>query len=528
MKYLILPVAFIGFFLFVPNVHAATFFIDSDCGTPGNGSLAACTGAGTDSFDDTLDFTETGRNDGDVGIHRRGTTALYDDGTDLQFTSDGSLVNPIFLEADYGDAWGDFASSTETATLTFGSSTITMSASSTEIQVGKWIWAIGDDNKEFSYEVKSVTSATVVLFLPYKGGQAGSGVGIEVMPAAPIWGTAVTAIQWNFDGDDHWKVQGIHIRGTDANGNVEIDGSNIIYLKDVILEGNGSGDLGTRTSSIPSSLTLFKVRTFKHNTSVAINAGVSGGLTFVFSSLFDVNSVAGGECFQVDVALSLIVVQAECKDAAELIETGGQRESMRGVFRNVVSNATNVHDLLVANIARTTFLQEDFNGTIGDSRVFGQFSTDANTPIYQSDTGTTRSGGSNISIKVTPNTSLSTAWEESRVKLLEIPFFATTSSKKYEVFFRPTATSDWTADPTATELWCELEAWGSAVADGNFRQITKSTETISMTGSTTFTALSVTYAPAQAGVAYLRCYYAKTKESAKANTFFVDPIPVVT
>ena len=49
-----------------------------------------------------------------------------------------------------------------------------------------------------------------------------------------------------------------------------------------------------------------------------------------------------------------------------------------------------------------------------------------------------------------------------------------------------------------------------------------------MNGSTNFTALSVTVAPAQAGVAYLKAYYAKTKESSKANTFFCDPIPVIT
>ena len=49
-----------------------------------------------------------------------------------------------------------------------------------------------------------------------------------------------------------------------------------------------------------------------------------------------------------------------------------------------------------------------------------------------------------------------------------------------------------------------------------------------MNGSTTWTALSVTVAPAQAGVAYLRGYYCKTKEAAKANTFFWDTVPVVT
>ena len=88
MKYFISSVALIGFFVFIPVVQADTFFIDADCATPGNGSTATCVNDGNDSFDDTLDFTEVNRNAGDIAIHRRGTTAIYDDGTDLLFNSD--------------------------------------------------------------------------------------------------------------------------------------------------------------------------------------------------------------------------------------------------------------------------------------------------------------------------------------------------------------------------------------------------------------------------------------------------------
>ena len=49
-----------------------------------------------------------------------------------------------------------------------------------------------------------------------------------------------------------------------------------------------------------------------------------------------------------------------------------------------------------------------------------------------------------------------------------------------------------------------------------------------MNGSTTFTALDVTIAPSQAGVAYLRGFYAKRLEGGKLNTFIIDPLPVVT
>ena len=163
---------------------------------------------------------------------------------------------------------------------------------------------------------------------------------------------------------------------------------------------------------------------------------------------------------------------------------------------------------------------EDHSNTKSDTRRF----TLDDVVVLQSDTGTVRSGGSNISLKVTPNTEFSTLSEFSKLLLFELPIYATTDSKTYDIYFRPTATTDWTNDPTASELWIELEAWGHAT--NNFRKITKSTGVIDMNGSTDWQALSVTVAPAQAGVAYLRAYYCKTKE-AGANIFFVDPIPVI-
>jgi hypothetical protein len=173
-------------------------------------------------------------------------------------------------------------------------------------------------------------------------------------------------------------------------------------------------------------------------------------------------------------------------------------------------------------------LVEDYDNIPGDTRQFVNVTTAENLNIVtqQSETVTIRSGGSNVATKVTPTTSLSpTGSWKAKWKLLDVPIYATTDSKTYEIYFRPTATTDWTADPTAAELWIELAAWGHAT--NNHRKLTKSTGVIDMNGSTAWQALSVTVAPAQAGVAYLRVWYCKTKESAKANTFFMDPIPVI-
>ena len=77
-----------------------TYYIDSDNGLDANDGL------GTGTAWRYLDkFTEAARSAGDKVILRRGMTNRYDDGTDLLFTSDGAVDNPIIIEADYDDAW---------------------------------------------------------------------------------------------------------------------------------------------------------------------------------------------------------------------------------------------------------------------------------------------------------------------------------------------------------------------------------------------------------------------------------------
>ncbi|MEK0325474.1 MAG: hypothetical protein QQN63_07200 [Nitrosopumilus sp.] len=503
------------------------FFVDDTCATPGNGSSATCGGVANDPFDDLVAFTETGRNAGDICTVRRDNTSI-DDGTDLLFTSDGTIDNPIIIEADYDNNFSGNVdlSATATATLTFGSKTVTFASDiSGVLAVGDWIYAASDSQDDFAYEVSAVSTVTVTLFLPYKGAQAGSGKTMTNMQAAPKWNTAAGDFQWNFDGDNYWLVKGIHIRGTDANGNVEVDSSTGHLFKDVIFEGNGANDAALAAADDNVNGQLLKCRFYNHRRQIRSLAGGSNLKVLVDSCLLDGNSVSGSEGFGMNFGDNVTVSESELKnhtstDATLALSLGhAELRSRNSLF----SSST---PFFHANGPFASVLLEDRDGVLGDTRQFTGFSVTDGTPVLQSDTGTIRSGGSNVSIKVTPSTELSTNWEISRLKLFEIPFYATTDSKKYEIFFRPTATTDWTADPTAAELWIELEYWGHA--SNNFRRITKSTGVIDMNGSTTFTALSVTVAPSQAGVAYLRCYYAKTKESSKANTFFVDPIPVVT
>ena len=475
-------------------------------------------------------FTEAARSAGDKVIIRRGAVQC-DDGTDLNFTSDGTIANPIIIEADFDNLWRDQVdlSATATATLTFGSKTVTYASDiSGVLAAGDWIYASGDSNKEFAYEVASVSTVTATLYLPYKGNQAGSGRTTYNMQDNPIWNTAAGDFQWNFDTDDYWKVQGLHIRGTDANGNVEIDSSYGHIFLDCIFTGS-SLDHGFKLLDDHAIVILGKCRWFDHQVGFYGNSADVYGFINLSNCYFDDNNESASTAISIGGGatsgmIDLYVTDTEIINYTTAIVSpnSGARMYTRNIKFNGVtpigSKSTAVSLLNVVSV-------EDYDNTIGDNRYFGYGSgSNIDAVLYQSETTTVRSGGSNKSIKVTPTTNMTTIWDFNKLMVFELPIYATTDSKTYTVYFRPNTTAEWTTDPTTSELWIELEAWGHAT--NNFRKITKSTEVIDMNGSTDWQALTVTVAPAQAGVAYLRCWYAKTKE-AGANVFFVDPIPVI-
>ena len=508
----------------------ATLHFDAD-----NGDDATGVGSVANPFKSMAKYTTTDvRSAGDIGIFRNNMTATYQLGSaaDLPFDEDGTIANPIIMQRDYANAFSDDVdlSVTATATFTFGSKTVTYASDiSGVLAVGDWIYAASDDAEEFSYEVAVVSTVTVTLFLPYKGAQAGSGKTTTNIGSPPIWGTTTGDFQWNFDADDYWRIQGIHIRGQDTNGQVEIDSATGHAFESCIFEGNNGGSrTGIRCTDDTAVVLLLRCRWF--NDSAGSIVPITGAAAFratIRDCLIDGNSIGGADGINFAEWCRADIEETEFRNNAAfdlaIAGTGVTSNDVLGRLRNcLLTSTTEIGAISARKFA--DILSEDHDGVIADTRQFGWLATADNTPILQSDTGTIRTG--TPSIKVTPSTDLSTAWEHSRVKLFEYGIFATTASKKYEIFFRPTATADWTADPTAGELWIEVEFWGHA--SNNFRQIVKSTEVIDMNGSTTFTALSVTVAPAQAGVLYLRAYYAKTKESAKANTFFCDPVPVIT
>jgi len=477
-------------------------------------------------------FTEVARSAGDICIVRRGRTERIDDWSDLTYSSSGTIAAPIVIEADYDDTWGDEVdlSGTATATLTFGSKTVTFSADITGVlATGDWIYADSDNNREFAYEVASVDgdTVTVTLYLPYKGAQAGAGVTMYNIQDNPVWGTANGDFHWNRTSRYSWKTQGITIRGTDGNGIIQIDSSaGVNEFIDCVFIGDGASSYAMSIQDDYYYIFLKKCRIGTNSNAICWLSPEVFGILEIKDCLLEPGNVSPfhGASSNQTVILKMYESTLNSGTYSTIVYFGGSY--FANIYgRNVTFIGGSSYDVRIATNKPKDInyvLIEDYDGTKGDTRQQFGTATVAGTFQIQSETGTVREDGATTSIKVSPTTNLSTAWDASRLQLFELPIHATTDSKTYTVYFNlPDA--NFTVDPTATELWIELEAWGHAT--NNYRKTTKSTGTI--TGDGTWRALTLTVAPAQAGVAYLKCYYCKTKEAA-SNIFYCDPFVVIT
>ena len=505
----------------------ATFYIDADGGNDGNAGTS--TGAAWATLAQYT--TTTARSAGDIAILRRNTTATYDNaGATLQFDEDGNAAGPIVVEADYDNEFGDDVdlSATATATLTFGSKTVTFSSDiSGVLAAGDCIYEVNDDQRLFAYEVESVVTTTATLYLPYKGDNAGSGKTMTNMGSLPVYGlTTSTTSFFSLVSDDYWRFQGIFIKHNATSGGFNAF-SSLLECLDCAVEGGSSTSASNAAYSFASQAGrrayISKFRTF--NVTTGLFGSSDGGYQECYDSLFDGNSKSFSSGINAGIHSSVMIFETEIKNNSSQ-DIGGTQSANGVVFlRNCILSSTTQ---ISSSTSDTNFgwrvSAEDFNGTLNDTRFFYGSNESNDSPSLQSDTGTIRTGGSAISMKVIPNANIGRS-KMLDFKLLEIPIYATTDSKTYQVYFKTNATGNWTADPTADEFWIELEAWGHA--SNNYRKITRSTGVVDFNGSTDWQALSVTVAPAQAGVAYLRAWYRKSKE-AQSNEFFMDPLPVIT
>lgn len=514
---------------------ATTYYIDFDNGHDVDNDGTTATKGNGDGPWATLDkFTENARAAGDKAIVRRGMTQAVS--SDLTFTSDGTLLLPIILEADYGDAWSDETTAGQTATLIFGSKTVTFAGDiSGDISVGDWIYETTEDNKLYAYEVAVISGGSneiVTLYLPYKGAISGAGKTLEIMPANPIWNTAAGNYQANLDSDEFWKFQGIHFRGTDSNGNLELDSISYVEVLDCIFEGNGSQyDYGIKCSG-SGDTPVFYVRKCRAYGEIGIYAN-TGLASLVEDSYFDGNSVSGN--IGIDLRRGVLRVHdtefinfdgtgnTGClrTDASSPVSGGGTRFYLR----NCLLPDVEVYGIAHASSEIARIYSEDHDQTENANKQMWGIS-DGNATI-EKETTKVRGGGGTSSIKVTPVDNLGPNLEAGKIELFEYPIYQVKDvAATYTVYFSSDDDTDWDADPTATELYIEVEYWNHATNPSRTKLISTGTCGNFDADDSVWDTLTVTFTPLQSGVAYLRAFYLKPQEGGKSNIFYCDTLPV--
>jgi len=536
MKKLLILTIIVFSFLIVKLASATQYYIDSSCATPGNGTTTTCNGDADDSWDNLSDATAV-LVGGDIATLRGGIASGYDDdgAADLAFTNDGSLTNgPITLERDYDNNWGDaWTSSSQTFTVTFGSNTWGGSASITGLDTDDWIWVDGEDNRVFAYQIASAAGtggAEFTTYLPYKGNSAGTGIYLNKMTSAPYWGTAAGDFQWNIDGDGDWTISGINVRGTDVNGQIEVDSSRNIKVDNCILLGDNSTAYGVNLTDDVSSIIIRKTKASLETYGVYTSGLDSSGVIKIYDSyILTVNNYAArfatGAMMYIYAYDSVFGTSSPGSGGGIQIGAGtflrGRNISFPGITANYITFAS-------AGLWGPEFKIEDYNGINANNLQYFNFATvavAADAPTIVSTTSTVRSGGGDSSLVVaSSSTTIDNDSEFLNIQLFEYPIYADTSNKKYEMYFMATASGEFNALPTNTELWIECEYYGAA--SGAYRRLTKSTDVMAADDGT-WDPISVTCQPAQAGILYLRGWYAKPLETGYDNKLFMDIAPVV-
>jgi uncharacterized protein YneR len=516
--------------LFFPlHASAVVYYIDFTNGSDNNNGLST-----TSPFQSLNQFANNARSAGDTAHVRRGQASTTNV-TAVTFTSDGTLNNPISITADYDNLWSDFTTSAETYTLAFGSTTLVASGPVTGISANQWIYATGDctenattsaafkdgvNDCEFAYEVESVQAQSIVLYLPYKGNQTSAT--LRIMPTAPQIGTVTEANQiFTTSSDDYWYFKGLDLRSTNASAIVDGAATSIsVTFYDSIFQGDGVS-VSAIVNTVPSWV-VKKFRLANVNTAITSRGGVFlDGL---------INCAASGTAFsQAAANISRVVIKnVKVTTCVTFIN-----QSANDISASITNNT------FVASITGIKLASfEDSSGIVGGNSLILLNSNSATTT--QSSTSNLRTGGGSKNLLVYPpsgtgNTGVSTNnFPNSAIKLFEYPIYADTTSKTYTMYFNSTSTAQWTTDPltqaptgsSTPELFIECEYYGNTFnAD---RKITRSNTAndVDFNGSTAWQDISVTCQPFQAGVLYLRGYYAKPKEGG-ANWFYMDTTPVI-
>lgn len=531
---------FIGLFGFAPHAHSTAYYIDF------SSTNATLDGLATTTPFTSLDaFTEAARSAGDIAFVRR-NTASTTGVSDLNFTSDGTIANPIIISADNDNLWNEASTTAQTYTVAVATSTFTASATITGVTAGDWFYVTGDCTQtynstslnqcEFFYEVQWVSGTQLGLYMPYKGNQTGAGNSMVNLGSNPRWGDGGNT-QVNLDTDDFWLFKGLTFAGEDTtNGTFEIDSSVGTYFSDVIIDCSVVATCDALNEN-PLNLTddyfsvfLKKVRiTSTAQENIAISADTYGTI-----QMNDTMLIPGSG--SVDVINNSGTLNLFANNSFFHSTTGGLSPlgSTLGNYqycRNciLINDTTEIWGLISsrATTPQAIFI-EDAGGVIGSNLRLDGGSTDASFPNIRS-TSTLRTGGGPTATEVTPSNNTTSIWDFNKIKLFEYPIYADTTSRQYDVYFKvATSTAEWTADPTATEMWIQCEYWAHDTGATSTRKVLKSTGVLDFNGSADWQALSVTCQPTQSGILYLSGYYGKPLEAGQVNIFLQDNTPIIT
>lgn len=541
-KYL-LPLFVLVIFLTPSEAGATRYYIDFNC--VANTDTACGNGLSTTTpFSGIDEFTDAARSAGDIAYIRRGQASTTNI-TDVVFTSDGTLNNPISLTADYDKLWPDsFATSTPTATVTFGSKFVALSASSTQLQTpNKWVYFEGDcaENPasttlsrvnpcEYMYEVASTSPAGLDLYLPYKGTLSGSGINMRIASSAPQWNTTAGDFQFVMSTDTGWIFKGIDIRSTDSAGAFTTANPQSTILYDVIIQTDATtaAYIGGATPEVSFTKSRF------FGSGSTNGTGNVGGI--YKNVLIDCNNTANTTAVGSPTATyGLFVVLDSTIQNCPRDVTLSNSNSQNYIFRNVTRPQT--YFLSVGSMTVMNF-EDDFS-TLGlNSTVWKGISSATIATTTVSTSTELRSGGGPKNILVTPPTGsgatgISTLnYPASYIKLFEYPIYTDTSSKTYSMYFMATSSTAFNSAPfTSTqtgsstpELYIECEYYNET--SGADRFLKRSNTASAFAADGTWDPISVTCQPTQAGILYLRGWYAKPNDG-RSNRFFMDTTPVI-
>lgn len=542
MKYL----PFFLLFLLPLNAEAARFYIDLTCTTPGTGVSATCDGAGGDDPFATLDaFADVTRVAGDVAIVKRGNATTTSTGNDLTFTTDGALHAPITITADFDNAFGNFATSSQTVTAKYGSRYMATSASTTDMFPHTWIYIAGDcyenpttttENKcgDF-YKVQNATSTGIELELPYLGGNAGSGKTVRVMPSAPMWNIPSGDFQFILNDDDNWRINGININSTDINGGITLANTvNGFYAENIFFVGNDSTSPGVNNTGDYG--TIFKDVVMLDTTAIfasQLYGAVIDGLRARSCS---------GNLFTAGANISMFAYNTivECPASSVISFAGSGIQQIIG--RN---NQFNSDRPATAGAYQTTVSFEDHHGVVGSNKYSIQAGGQSGNLLGTTTVSTTDElrpgGGAQSMLFLNPPFSTASAYGFSTmnfprtyVKLFEYPFY-TTANTTYTTtaYFKATTTAQWTTNPTTQatrasstpEMFLECDVYADD-ADADRRTIRSNTANdVDFDGSTNWQDISVSFTPTQTGNTYCRGWYGKPRDGGAAqNQFYMDTL----